>query len=94
MPKGCGQIRNTERKFWNITEDIMREETRKAASEAARKLSEEQVPYLFLYGDVNKDVDIIAHIEGNGQEIGDLLASMAKYDSGFAEVIKTIAKLL
>lgn len=72
----------------------MREETRKTASEAARKLSEEQVPYLFLYGDVNKDVDIIAHIEGNSQDIGGLLASMAKYDSGFAEVIKTIAKHL
>lgn len=36
----------------------MREETRMATSEAARKLSEDKVPYLFLYGN-GKSVDII-----------------------------------
>lgn len=71
----------------------MREETRMATSEAARKLSEDKVPYLFLYGD-GKSVDIIANIDRNGQEIGNLLASIAIYDNAFAKMLKEVAKQL
>ena len=55
----------------------MREETRMATSEAARKLSEDKVPYLFLYGDGKS---------------GNLLASIAIYDNAFAKMLKEVAK--
>jgi hypothetical protein len=46
-----------------------------------------------LYGD-GKSVDIIANIDGNGQEIGNLLASIAIYDNAFAKMLKEVAKQL